>query len=80
MKKRKIGLIIATSEGELINSTLSGIKDRLAGTGMDVYTFLSFPAYGIKDPETFGNFNAFSLPNPDDFEGFIFSVNVVQGY
>ena len=80
MKKRKIGLIIATSEGELINATMSGIKARLAGTGIDVYTFLSFPAYGVRDPENFGNYNAFALPNPDDFDGFIFSVNVVQGY
>lgn len=80
MKKRKIGLVIATSEGELIHAIMSGVKARLAGTGIDLYTFLSFPAFGIKDAETFGNFNANALLNPDDFEGIIFSANVVHGY
>ncbi|MBQ8798029.1 MAG: diguanylate cyclase [Lachnospiraceae bacterium] len=80
MGKRKIALIAATWDGELLEDTISGIKARLNGCGLDLYVFLCFPGFGIDSPENFGNFNIFALPDYNDFEGFIFSANVVEGY
>jgi len=78
MGKRKIALIAASWDEE--DALIDGIKERLAGTGMDLYVFLCFPSFGLDSPENIANYNMFALPNYEDFEGFILSVNVVQGY
>ncbi len=80
MEKRKIALIATSWDGELLMDTVDGIKKRLAGTGTDLYVFMCFPAFGLDSPENFGHFNIFSLPYYEDYDGFIFSINVVQGY
>lgn len=80
MEKRKIALIASSWDAELLANTVNGIKKRLAGTGTDVYVFMCFPAFGLDSPEYFANFNICSLPCYEDYDGFIFSVNVVQGY
>lgn len=79
MEKRKIALIAAFWDGEILEATINGIKARLAGTGMDLHVFLCFPGFGLDSPENFGNFNIYTLPDYKDYEGFIFSVNVVGG-
>lgn len=80
MKKRKIAMLAASWDGELMEATIRGIKARLSGTGIDLYIFMCFPAFGLESPENFGHYNIFSLPNLEDYEGVIFSVNVVHGY
>ena len=80
MKKRKIALIAASWDGETLAATINGIKERLAGSGMDLYVFLCFPAFGIDSPDNISQFNIFSLPHYEDYDGYIFSINVVQGY
>lgn len=80
MKKRKIALIAASWDGETLAATINGIKERLAGSGMDLYVFLCFPAFGLESPDNISQFNIFSLPHYEDYDGFIFSINVVQGY
>ena len=80
MKKRKIALIAAFWDGETLAATINGIKERLAGSGMDLYVFLCFPAFGIDSPDNISQFNIFSLPHYEDYDGYIFSINVVQGY
>lgn len=80
MGKRKIALVAASWDGELLETTIKGIKSRLAGSGMDLHVFLCFPSFGLDSPENFGNFNIFALPDYNDYEGIIFSINVVQGY
>ncbi len=80
MGKRKIALIAASWDGETLAATINGIKERLADSGMDLYVFLCFPAFGLDSPDNISQFNIFSLPNFEDYDGFIFSINVVQGY
>lgn len=80
MKKRKIALIAASWDGETLAATINGIKDRLVDSGMDLYVFLCFPAFGLDSPDNISQFNIFSLPHYEDYDGFIFSINVVQGY
>lgn len=80
MKKRKIALIAASWDGETLASTINGIKERLDGSGMDLYVFLCFPAFGLDSPDNISQFNIFSLPHYEDYDGFIFAINVVQGY
>lgn len=80
MAKRKIALIAASWDGELLEGTINGIKARLDGQGTDLYVFTCFPGFGVDSPENFGHFNIFALPDYSEFAGFIFSVNVVDGY
>lgn len=80
MKKRKIALIAAFWDGETLAATINGIKERLDGSGMDLYVFLCFPAFGLDSPDNISQFNIFSLPHYEDYDGYIFSINVVQGY
>ena len=40
MGKRKIALVAASWDGELLETTIKGIKSRLAGSGMDLHVFL----------------------------------------
>ena len=80
MKKRKIALIAASWDGETLAATINGIKERLDGSGMDLYVFLCFPAFGLDSPDNISQFNIFSLPHYEDYDGYIFSINVVQGY
>jgi len=80
MEKRRIALIATSWDGELLTNTIDGIKKRLVGTGTDLYVFLCFPAFGLESPENIGHYNIFSLPNYEDYDGYIFSINVVQGY
>ena len=80
MKKRKIALIAASWDGETLAATINGIKERLDGIGMDLYVFLCFPAFGLDSPDNISQFNIFSLPHYEDYDGYIFSINVVQGY
>ncbi len=79
MGKRKIALIAASWDGELLEATIKGVKSRLTGCGMDLYVFSCFPGFGLDSPENFGHYNIFALPDYNDFEGFIFSINVVHG-
>jgi len=79
MAKKKIGLIAVAWDGELLEATLRGVKARLAGSGYDLYVFLCFPGNGIDSPDYFGNYNICTLPYYEDYEGFLFSVNVVHG-
>lgn len=80
MKKRKIAMLAASWDGEAMEATIHGIKARLEGTGMDLHVFMCFPAFGLDSPENFAHYNIFSLPNLKEYEGIIFSVNVVHGY
>ena len=80
MKKRKIALLAASWDGEVMEATIRGIKARLEGTGMDLHVFMCFPAFGLDSPENFGHYNIFSLPNLEEYEGVLFSINVVHGY
>ena len=80
MGKRKIALIAASWDGETIETIIDGIKERLDGTGMDLYVFLCFPSFGLDSPDNIANYNIFSLPNYDDFDGYIFAINVTDGY
>ena len=80
MRKRKIALIAASHDGEVLDAVISGIKERIAGCSMDLYVFLCFPAFGLDAPDNIANYNIFSLPHYEDYEGFIFAVNVGQGY
>ena len=80
MKKRKIAMLAASWDGEMMEAAIQGIKARLEGTGMDLHVFMCFPAFGLDSPENFGHYNIFSLPNLKEYEGIIFSVNVVHGY
>ena len=80
MGKQKIALIAASGDSELLEATISGIKERLAGSKTDLHVFLCFPSFGLDLPENFGYYNICSLPDYQDYEGIIFSINVVQGY
>lgn len=80
MGKRKIALIAASWDGETLASTINGIKERLAGSGIDLYVYLCFPSFGLDSPDNISQFNIFSLPHYEDYDGYIFSINVVQGY
>ena len=80
MGKRRIALLAASYDGETLDTIINGIKERLDGSGMDLYVFLCFPAFGLDAPDNIANYNVFSLPNYDDYDGFIFAINVVQGY
>ncbi len=80
MEKKKIALIAAAHDGEMLDVMIGGIKESLAGSGMDLHVFLCFPAFGLDSVDNISNYNIFSLPNYEDYEGFIFAVNVVQGY
>ena len=80
MQKRKIALIAATWDAEVLRATVDGIKERLAGITMDIHVFWAFPSFGLDAPENFANYNIFSLPNYEEFEGFVFAINVYQGY
>lgn len=80
MGKRKIALLAASWDGEYLDAVINGIKERLNGSGVDLYVFLCFPGFGLDSPENFGNYNIFALPNYEDYDGFIFSVNMVHGY
>lgn len=80
MEKRKIALLAAAWDGDVLDATINGIKERLAVIGWDLHVFMCFPAVGMDNPESFGNFNIFSLPNYKDYEGFLLSINGVEGY
>lgn len=80
MGKHKIALLAAIWDGEVLRAVIDGIRERLAEKGWDLYVFLCFPIFGLDEPDNFGNYNIYSLINPEEYEGFIFSVNVVQGY
>jgi len=80
MRKRKIALLAASYDAEALDALINGIKDRLAGSKMDLYVYLCFPGFGIDAPDNIANYNIFSLPNYEDYDGFIFAINVVQGY
>ena len=80
MEKRKIALFAASHDGEALDAIISGIKQRLEGSGMDLYVFLCFPGFGLDAPDNIANFNVYSLPTYEDYDGFIFAINVVQGY
>ncbi len=80
MQKRKIALIAATWDAEVLRAMIDGIKERLAGITMDIHVFLAFPSFGLDAPENFANFNIFSLPKYEEYDGFIFAINVYQGY
>ncbi|MGN1083522.1 MAG: LacI family DNA-binding transcriptional regulator, partial [Lachnospiraceae bacterium] len=80
MEKHKIALLAATWGEEMLKEVICGIRERLAEIGWDLHVFLCFPAFGLDNPESFGNYNIFSLPEYEDYEGFLLSVNVVQGY
>lgn len=80
MKKRKIALLAASWDGEVMEATIRGIKSRMEGTGMDLHVFMCFPAFGLDSPENFGHYNIFALPNLEEYEGILFSINVVHGY
>lgn len=80
MEKRKIALITSTNDTDMLEDVVGGIKERLAGTGWDLHVFMCIPAFGLENPENFGNYNIFSLPRYEDYEGFIFWVNVVDAY
>jgi len=80
MGKRKIALIAASYDGESLDAVINGIKKRLDGSSMDLYVFLCFPSFGLDAPDNIANYNIFSLPNYEEYDGFIFAINVVQGY
>lgn len=80
MEKRKIALLAATWDCEVLAQTVSGIKERLDEIGWDLHAFVCFPAFGMENPENFGNFNVFSLPHLKEYEGILFAINGVQGY
>lgn len=80
MEKRKIALLAAAWDSEILEATVKGVKERLDVIGWDLHVFVCFPAFGMENPENFGNFNIFSLPNYKDYEGFLLAVNGVQGY
>lgn len=80
MGKRRIALIAASWDGETLAEMINGMKESLAGTGYDLYVFLCSPAFGLDSWDNISQYNIFSLPHYEDYDGFIFSVNVVQGY
>lgn len=80
MGKKRVALFAASWDTEMLQFMIHGIKSRLEGTGTDLYVFLCFPAFGLDSTENIANYNIFSLPDYEGFDGFIFSVNVVQGY
>ena len=80
MKKRKIAMFAGSWDGEVMEATIRGIKARMEGSNMDLHIFMCFPAFGLDSPENFGHYNIFSLPNYEEYEGFLFSINVVHGY
>lgn len=80
MEKHKLALIAAVWDGEVLEAIIEGIRERLAEMGWDLHVFLCFPVFGLDEPDNFGNYNIYSLINYEDYEGFLFSVNVVQGY
>lgn len=79
IRKKKIALLVSSWDGELLESVIEGIKGRLNKTGYDVHAFVCFPSMGIKDPDNFGNYNIFSLANYAEYDGFLISVNVING-
>lgn len=80
MEKRKIALLTAAWDTEMLEPVIEGVKERLEGTGWDLHVFMCFPGFGINNPDNFSTYNIFSLPNYDDYEGFLLSVNGIQGY
>ena len=57
MEKRKIALITSTNDTDMLEDVVGGIKERLAGTGWDLHVFMCIPAFGLENPENFGNYN-----------------------
>ena len=80
MKKRKIALFAGSWDGEAMAATIRGIKARMEDCDMDLHVFMCFPAFGLDSPDNFGHYNIFSLPKYEEYEGFLFSINVVHGY
>lgn len=80
VKKHKIAFFAASWDGELLDAIIGGIKKRLDEIGWELHVFISFPAISIDDPDNFGNYNTFSLVNYSDYDGYLMSVNVVNGY
>lgn len=80
MGKRKIALLAATWDCEVLAQIVSGVKERLNEIGWDLHVFVCFPTFGIENPENFGNFNIFSLPNLKEYEGILLAINGVDGY
>ncbi|MCH5272998.1 MAG: GGDEF domain-containing protein [Lachnospiraceae bacterium] len=80
MKRKKVALLAAVWDGEVLKTVIDGIKERLSEKGWDLHVFLCFPVFGIDSSENFGNYNIYSLINYEDYEGFILWINVVQGY
>lgn len=80
MEKHKLALLAAVWDGEILETVIDGIRERLAEMGWDLHVFLCFPVFGLDNPDNFGNYNIYSLVNYEEYEGFLFSVNVVQGY
>lgn len=80
MEKHKLALLAAVWDGEFLEAVIDGIRERLAEAGWDLYVFLCFPVFGLDNPENFGNYNIYSLADYKEYDGFLLSVNVVQGY
>lgn len=76
---KKIALLAATWDGELVEAQIKGIKQCLDKTGYDLHVFMCFPAMDLKDPDNFGSYNIFSLSQYGEYDGFILSVNVING-
>ena len=79
-KKRKIAMLAAAWDCEVLEKVISGVKERLEELEWDLHVFMCFPVFGLENPENFGSYNIFALPNYQDYEGFLLSVNGVQGY
>lgn len=80
MKKHKIAFIVSSWDGEMLEDVIRGIQKQLDPLGWDLHVFVSFPAMDINDPDNFGNYNIFSLTNYSEYDGFLISANVVNGY
>ena len=59
---------------------IDGMKERLTGIITDIHVFWAFPSFGLDAPENFANYNIFSLAKYEEYDGFLFAINVYQGY
>ena len=80
VQKRKIALIAATRDAEILKAMIDGMKERLTGIITDIHVFWAFPSFGLDAPENFANYNIFSLAKYEEYDGFLFAINVYQGY
>lgn len=75
----KIALIAASWDGEMLEAIVNGIRKKLSEIGWDLHVFTCFPVIEMDDPENVGNYNIFSLSKYSDYEGYLLSVNVING-